>query len=156
MEQDWADRGQVAQERQIELGQGRHAIAHEALADEGAEARAEDRKRQTCCHLVRQQQQDQDPKDKCHSHARRSGRGDAEHGAPGRQRDGEADDGADQHHALDPEIEDSRFLRHQLAGGRQQQRGRGADHRENDRDEPAHAGHDATAPALIRRPRRIR
>ena len=42
--------------------------------------------------------------------------------AAGRERDGEADDGAHQHHALDPEIEDARFLRHQLAGGSQQQR----------------------------------
>jgi hypothetical protein len=47
------------------------------------------------------------------------------HGAAGRQRDGEADDGADQHHALDPEIEDARFLRHQLAGGGQPLAGRG-------------------------------
>ena len=44
------------------------------------------------------------------------------------------------------EIEDAGFLGHQLAGGGQQQRGRGADHRENDRDEPAHAGHDGTLP----------
>jgi hypothetical protein len=31
-------------------------------------------------------------------YARRGDCGDAEHGAPGRQRDGKSDDGADQHH----------------------------------------------------------
>ena len=82
-EQDRADHGQIAQDRQIELRQGRHGIAHEALADEGAEAGAEDRERQTCGHLVRQQQQDQDAEEERHADAGRRGRGDAEHGAAG-------------------------------------------------------------------------
>ncbi len=114
------------------------------FADEGAQPGTENRQRQAGRHLIGQQNLRQDRKGERHGRAGKGCGEDAKAGTAGRRGGGEADHRAHQYHALDAQVQDTGFLRHQFAGCRQQQGCSGTDDRHHDGNEPgefsAHEG----------------
>jgi hypothetical protein len=108
-------------------GEGRAGIAH---AQKRRETDPEERQREPRGDLVRQKNLRQDAED-----GRRimppPSREEGQRDASGFGRDDEAGDRADDHHALDAEVEDAGLLDHELADGRQQN-GRGHDDQGDD------------------------
>ncbi len=134
-EQDGADQRNVAQHRDMQFRDRFHGGANIGGTDQGAEPGAEDRERKAGRHLVGEKGQRQDGKDQRHRHAGQDSQQNAQQRTAGMNGRREADDGADQHHAFDAEIEDPGLFRHQLSGRRQQQRRRGGHDAEHEADD---------------------
>ena len=125
-----------------QLGQRLDRRADEGVAEQGAQAQAEQSEGKTGGDLVADQGQGEHAEDERHQHTGDRGRQDTRRVAAGGEGDGEGGDRSRQHHALDAEIEHTRALDHQLADAGEQERGGGADDGDQDRDRDleAHAG----------------
>ena len=131
-EQERADHRQIAQAGDRKARQPLGRRADEARADQRAEPDAEDGQRQPRRHLIGEQRHREHGEDQRQRRAGERAGNDAEAAAAGGDRGRERGHRARQHHALDAEVQHARLLDHQLAERREQERGRGADHRDQD------------------------
>jgi hypothetical protein len=113
------------------------------LADDGAQARAEDRKRKADRDLVGLEADGEHAEQEGEHRARQHPGADAEPQAAGERRRQEARHRAAQHHALDAEVEHPGALGDELAERRVDDR-RAGDHR-RDQDPGAHVDHVAAS-----------
>ena len=144
-EQDGPDHRQVRQERDVDTFELEARLPDEGLADHAREAESEQRESEPGRDLVGGKPQHQEAEQAGKRHPARHGGDDAQIGGAGQLRAREAGHGADDHHALDAEIEDARALRHELAERRDQQRRRGRDDGKDDRLEAGHGASSARA-----------
>ena len=107
-------------------------LADEAGADQAGQADAENGQRQAGRDLVDGEPQRHHREDQRERHAGNDAAERADDGRAGEPGAGKTAGGADDHHALDAEIEHAGALGHQFAGRGQQQRRRGREHRKND------------------------
>ena len=148
-EQHRADERSVAEAGDRELRQGVQRRADIVLPEQRAEPDPENGEGEPGGDLVGDEAQSQKPEEERERRAGQRAGGGPGIEAAGSRGDRKGAHRADQHHALDAEVEDPGFLGHQLAEGREQQRRRRGDHRDQDRGR----GLQVTRPAM-RRPRR--
>jgi hypothetical protein len=115
-----ADAGDSGEHRQIKVRRRHDSFADELRADQPGKADAENRQRQSGCHLIDGETKRQNAE---YCRQTRSGKHAAERPDQSRARKiraGETACGADDHHALDAEIEHARAFHHELARRREQ------------------------------------
>ena len=116
----------------------RYPLADKTGADQAGQADAEDGQRQTGGDLIDRKAERHQRE---HQRQQRARENPAERADEDRARKpgaAESAGGADDHHAFDAEIEHARALGHQFAGGRDQQRRRCRQHRQDDRFKQPH------------------
>ncbi len=141
----WSDERELAERGAQRRGLEHDRLADIFLADEGAQAGAEDREREADRDLIRLEADGQHAEQEGQHRARQHPGADAEPQAAGERRGREGRHRAAQHHALDAEVEHPGALGDELAERRVDDR-RAGDHR-RDQDAGAHVDHVA-APAV--------
>ena len=129
----------VRELRGKERGQPCDRGADEACARKRGEPGPEDREREARRHLVGAERQGEHGKQERSAQPGESRDDVAQGREPARRRRDEASDRTDQHHAFDAEIEDTAFLRDELAEAGEQDRRRRDDERHDDRDRDVEA-----------------
>ncbi len=136
--QDPADQRQVGQQRDEEMRRRRDLLADEARADQSGQTDAEDGERETGGHLVDCEAEGQQREHRRQGGARRHPAQRPDGGRPADIGAGETAGGAHDHHAFDPEVEHPCPFGDELAGGREQERRGGGEHRQDDRFNQSH------------------
>ena len=111
---------------------GRNALAGIGAPEQRRKAGAQDGERKPGRHLVGRERQRQHAEDQRRQGRRCGGAGDRKQVVAGGQGDRHRDDGADQHHALDAEIEHAALFDHQFAERGEQDGGRRSRHGHQD------------------------
>ena len=134
VEEDRADHRNVGQGAEGHLAGQRRLDPVVALAHQRRQAKPEHRQRQPRCDLVGKDHLGQEGKDQAERRAADGAGKKAQNRAAGPDCGHEAADRADNHHPLDPEVQDARLLDHQLAQRGQHDRDR-RNHQRGDEDD---------------------
>ncbi|MGY4416133.1 hypothetical protein ACVWW4_007869 [Bradyrhizobium sp. LB7.1] len=121
-EQHATDQRDVGQTGDVEMRCRRDALADEASADQAGQTDAEDGQCETRRNLVDRKPERHQREDQRHHRAGDDAEQCANKDRAGQPRTCKAAGGADDHHALDPEIEHAGSFGHELAGRRDQER----------------------------------
>ena len=131
-EQDAPDQRDIGEAGNIQMRRRRNLLADEAGADQAGKADAENGQREAGGDLVDRKPQRHQREDQRHQHAGDDAAQRADDDRAGEPGAAEAAGRADDHHALDAEVEHAGAFGHELAGRSQQQRRGGRQHRKDD------------------------
>ena len=126
--------GKAGQNRKIEMRRRHNLLADKAGADQARKTDAEDGQRQSGRDLVDRKSERQNAENPRQRGTGQDAAKRADKDRTGQIGTGEAAGCANDHHALNAEVENAGAFDHKLAGRRQQERRRGGDDRENKAD----------------------